>query len=95
MGIKSLLKLLAQPVTSLVWKDHRSWLEFRQRFKSTPDVIPISDINSEVSTREINKQQPLALTLYDRVLLQRASRVLQSCKTATPQICEDKVQASL
>jgi glycosyltransferase involved in cell wall biosynthesis len=95
MGIKSLLKLLAQPVTSLVWKDHRSWLEFKQRFKSTPDVIPISDINTEVNTSEINKQQPLALTLYERVLLQRASRVLQSCKTATPQICEDKVQASL
>jgi len=95
MGIKSLLKLLAQPVTSLVWKDHPSWLEFKQRFKSTPDVIPISDINTEVKTSEINKQQPLASTLYERVLLQRASRVLQSCKTATPQICEDTVQASL
>ena len=95
MGIKSLLKFLAQPVTSLVWKDHRSWLEFKQRFKPTPDVIPISDINTEANTSEINKQQPLALTLYERVLLQRASRVLQSCKRATPQICEDKVQASL
>jgi glycosyltransferase involved in cell wall biosynthesis len=95
VGIKSILKFLAQPVTSLVWKDHRSWLEFKQRFKPTPEVIPIADINSEVSTREINKHQPPALTLYERILLQRASRVLQSCKTTTPQICEDKVQASL
>ena len=95
LGIKSILKLLAQPVSSLVWKDHRSWLDFKQRFRSPYQVIPISDINSEVSTTGINKYQPIASTWHERVLLQRASRVLQSCKTAIPQIYEDTVQASL
>lgn len=31
--IKTVLKLIASPVTSLIWKDHRSWLQFKQQFR--------------------------------------------------------------
>lgn len=75
----SLLKLAAKPVLSLIWKDHRSWLQFRQRFRSAHQAITISDIN-----REINKPQRLPWKPYDRVLLQRWYRIVQSCRTVSP-----------
>ena len=79
MLITSLLKLIAQPVTSLVLSDQRSWFQFNQRSSSNERVITISDIN-----REISKPQPLRWKPYDRVLLQRWNRVMQSCRTVHP-----------
>jgi glycosyltransferase involved in cell wall biosynthesis len=31
------LKLLAQPVTTLIWKDHQAWMHFRQRSQRQPE----------------------------------------------------------
>jgi glycosyltransferase involved in cell wall biosynthesis len=35
-GLTSLLKLVAQPVTSLIWPNPTSWIEFKRRFRSKP-----------------------------------------------------------
>ncbi len=85
LSIKSLLNLIAQSVASLTWPDHVSLLQFNQRFSSHHRVITISDIN-----REINKPQRLAWKPYDRVLLQRWSRVLQSCRKVSPLVIGQK-----
>jgi glycosyltransferase involved in cell wall biosynthesis len=80
MSIKSFLKLIAQPITSLLWSDHSSWLQFKQRFKSNHPVITIEDIN-----RKINKpQQLLWWKPYAKVRLQRFSLVLQSNQPVSP-----------
>lgn len=80
MSIKSFLNLIAQPITSLLWSDQNSWLQFKQRFKSNHPVITIEDIN-----RKINKpQQLLWWKLYAKVRLQRLSLVLQSNQTVSP-----------
>jgi hypothetical protein len=44
--IKSLLKLMAQPVTSLIWKDHNAWVNFKQKFKSKQQAITITELNN-------------------------------------------------
>ena len=33
MLVKTVLKFIFNPVTSLIWKDHRSWLRFKQQFR--------------------------------------------------------------
>jgi len=81
MSIKSLLKLIAQPITSLLWSDHHSWLQFKQIFKSNNSVITIEDIN-----RKINKLQQLPWwEPYAKVRLQRLSIVLQSGQIVSPE----------
>jgi len=45
LSIKSLLKLIGQPVTSLIWSDHPSWVQFKQRFKSNHRVTTLSEFN--------------------------------------------------
>lgn len=72
LAIKSLLKLIAQPVTSLIWPGHSSWLQFKQRFSSNHRVITISDIN-----REISKPQQVPWKPYERAWWQRWERILQ------------------
>ena len=47
--IKSLLKLMAQPVTSLIWRDHNAWVKFKQRFKPNKQAITITDLNNRRS----------------------------------------------
>jgi glycosyltransferase involved in cell wall biosynthesis len=44
--IKSLLKLMAQPVTALIWIDHNVWVKFKQRFNSNKQAITITDLNN-------------------------------------------------
>lgn len=79
MSINSLLKLIAQPVTSVVSPLHRYTFQLNQQVNSQERVITLADINTEIS-----KPQPLPWKPYDRVLLQRWNRVVQSCRTVHP-----------
>lgn len=71
----SILKLIAKPITSLVWPDHYSWSKFRQRFKPADLKLTIADINSK-----INEVQKPVWFPYARILLQRWLRVMRMCK---------------
>ncbi len=75
----SILKLIAKPLTSLVWTDHYSWSKFRQRFKPADPKLTIADINSK-----INEVQKPVWKPYDRITLQRWLRVMQMCKLISP-----------
>ncbi|HAX78648.1 MAG TPA: glycosyl transferase family 2 [Cyanobacteria bacterium UBA11372] len=44
--IKSLLKLMAQPVTGLIWQEDNAWVNFKQKFKSNKQPITITDLNN-------------------------------------------------
>lgn len=70
--VTCLLKIAFKPVTSLIWQEHSSWLQFKQQFKFNAQVMTIPDIN-----RELSKPQQLSLKPYDRVLLQRWFRTVQ------------------
>lgn len=46
LSVKSLLKLMAGPVTSLIWSDHHSWVQFKRRFRYNHRVTTLSDLNN-------------------------------------------------
>ena len=74
MFIKSFLKLIAQPVTSLLWSDHRSWLQFKQSFRSNHQLITIADIN-----RKMNKPKQLSWwNIFYKIKLERLACFLLS-----------------
>ena len=43
LSVKSLLKLIAQPVTSLIWSDHHSWVQFKHQFRFKHQVTTLSE----------------------------------------------------
>lgn len=43
--VKSVLKIAAKPVTSLIWPEHRDWLNFKQKFRLSNRVIEIPELN--------------------------------------------------
>lgn len=54
--IESLLNVVANPVTSLIWSDHCSWLKFKQKSNFIPQVCEIDELNR--TQIEKNKQFP-------------------------------------
>ncbi len=46
--LKSFLKLVANPITSLIWQDQRSWLNFKQRFKFNYRGIETWEISKQI-----------------------------------------------
>lgn len=81
----NILKLIAYPLTSLIWPDHISWLRFKQRFKASPKVVTINDLNSRISQKQ---QRPT--NLYSRILLQKWTQVLKnSQKTFSQKFIEN------
>lgn len=74
--IGSFFKLAAQPLTSLLWSNHRSWLQFKQRSKSK---LVTSSAQAEQIRTQTNVPKKLASTppsLQDR----RRTRLSQSLK---------------
>jgi glycosyltransferase involved in cell wall biosynthesis len=78
MLLPCILKILFKPVTSLLWKDHQAWLEFKQQFKpkqqakqqDTQQVLEISDMNGQITL----ENRP-GWKLYDLVGRHRWSQV--------------------
>ncbi len=77
--IASLLKIVTKPVTCLIWPDHRSWLQFKQRFRFIYRDLKISKLNR----RYINNQQRFLWKHYNLLLLQRCERIKKSHHVAT------------
>ena len=50
--VKNFLKLFAQPLTRLVWKDHRAWLQFKRKFKVMPQKITVFQISKRQNFRQ-------------------------------------------
>lgn len=45
--VRTMFKLMANPITSLIWRDHQSWLDFKQKFKSKHQVTKTYNINQQ------------------------------------------------
>lgn len=76
--VACVVKIAAKPLTSLIWQNHASWLQFKQRFGSNQasekQEMTIADVNQEVGERQ------RLVKPYDKVLLQRWSQVMQLCQ---------------
>ena len=46
--IKIVLKLVAKPITSLIWQDHRSWLQFKQQFAFNYRILETYEIDKQI-----------------------------------------------
>ena len=77
--IKSLLKLVAEPITSLIWQDHGSWLQFRKRFLFSYQVCSISELHR----REIINSQRFLRKQYCSLVLQRWVQVAKKCQVSS------------
>lgn len=66
------LRLAAQPLTSLIWKDHRAWVDFLQRFKRPHTLSTIDEINCLAQQQQSTTWRP-----YDLVLLWRWRQIMQ------------------
>ncbi len=64
------LKLLAQPITRLIWQDQAAWLRFKQRFRQTYDGV--ADEEMELSPRPAIVWKP-----YDVMYLRRWRTVMR------------------
>lgn len=70
------LKIIAQPITSQIWKDHQAWVEFRQRFKTNRQ-----EFDSLLSLQEHLKKRQLTLRKpYDWVVWYRWNQVIKLCQ---------------
>jgi glycosyltransferase involved in cell wall biosynthesis len=88
------LEILAQPVTSRIWKDRQAWLEFRQKFKTKERVFAsLPDLQKALKEEQLIYQKP-----YDRVLAYRWDRVTKLCQMLSEEITtikEKKVDCSI
>jgi glycosyltransferase involved in cell wall biosynthesis len=71
--IKSCLNLLAKTITSLIWSDHNSWLQFQQRFKKKKRVLILEELDNQ---KAIFNFKPLA----EKILHQLASKIFGSAE---------------
>jgi glycosyltransferase involved in cell wall biosynthesis len=67
-----LVKIAANPITSLIWSNHRSWLQFTQQFKHRPKSS-IQDLNQQGDIAS----KPVIWKPYDRILFKRLSQIKQ------------------
>lgn len=75
--IKSFLKLVAKPITSLIWSNHNSWLQFQQKLFSH-QVPEISDLNK----MQIQKYQRFPRKQYNELLARRWLKIKEvSCSS--------------
>ncbi|ARV57780.1 family 2 glycosyl transferase [Nostocales cyanobacterium HT-58-2] len=87
--ISSIIKIIFKPFISLIWKDHKAWLKFKQQLKNKHQepqkVLAISDMNGQIiiENRQFRK-------LYDKVLQHRWLQVLQGYKSVFPQQVNQK-----
>lgn len=65
----SLLKLIALPVTSLIWSDHYSWVQFRKKIKLRNRKLTFSDINGRTKLQRL-----LPSAYLEKKILQKLSK---------------------
>lgn len=72
-AVSCALKIAAYPITSLIWPNHRSWVQFKQSFikvKPTSKVEELSQQNSSIKKTIIWKP-------YDLILSRRLNQIKQ------------------
>lgn len=57
LSIQSILKLIARPLTSLVWSEHRSWLRQEQQFSVNYRGMTISDVTKRMNIHKFLPSQ--------------------------------------
>ncbi|MBA2748959.1 MAG: glycosyltransferase family 2 protein [Tatlockia sp.] len=72
-----LIKIAANPITSLIWSDHRSWLQFKQKFIKNEPKLTIEKLYGQTDT--LNK--PTIWKPYDLILCRRLSQIKQISET--------------
>lgn len=78
--LECILKIAAKPITSLIWSDHHSWLQFQEKFKFFHKEVTSTATVTEVQ-KEMYKPYKLPQKPYARVIRQRWLKVLQLCQT--------------
>jgi glycosyltransferase involved in cell wall biosynthesis len=80
--IECLLKIGAKPITSLIWQDHGSWLQFWEKFDFQENKIAINRLTtvSDIQSR-MHKTQKLPWKPHAWIMWQRWLKVLQLCRT--------------
>jgi glycosyltransferase involved in cell wall biosynthesis len=66
--IKSIIRLAAQPLTSLIWPDRRSWLEWKQKAKLEKTIGPTPTLQDVI---EEQKKVPRNKDFYAKLLRRR------------------------
>ncbi|NMG18857.1 glycosyltransferase family 2 protein [Brasilonema bromeliae] len=79
--IECLFKIAVEPITSLIWQDHHSWLQCREKFSYPKNRVAVSQLTT-VSDIQNQMYQPYKLPLkpYARIMWQRWLKVLQLCR---------------
>jgi hypothetical protein len=77
--IECILNIAAKPITTLIWSDHGSWLQFRESLKVSKKVT--STTVSEIQA-QMYKPYKFPVKPYGRIQWQRWLRVIQLCRTA-------------
>lgn len=68
-----LIKIAANPITSLIWSDHRSWLQFKQKFIKNEPKLTIEKLYRQTDT----SNKPTIWKPYDLILCRRLSQIKQ------------------
>ena len=68
--VTSVVKLIAQPITSLIWSDHYAWLQFKKKIGLQNKKLTISDINKRTQLRRL-----LPSTFLENRILQKLSKI--------------------
>lgn len=73
--IISLLKIIANPITSLVWPDHMSWLLFKSRFEMyLKKILPVPNL-SKLHRKHIRNSQRFPWKQYNDFLVYRCLHI--------------------
>ncbi|NJM70772.1 MAG: glycosyltransferase [Scytonema sp. RU_4_4] len=79
--IECLFQIAAKPITSLIWQDHNSWLQFQEKLNIHKDkvavsqLITVSDVQKQMSQSNALPLKPHAIIMWQRWL-----KVLQLCR---------------
>lgn len=73
MIVVCLLKIAANPITSLIWSNHRSWVKFKHNFIKNTSTSTLEKLNQQGN---ITKKQ-IIWKPYDLILFRRLSQVRQ------------------
>lgn len=71
--IESLLKIVAKPITSLIWPTHRTWLDFSKKFRFIHQVHEVYELNRT----QIEKEKRFPRKQYGQFLSQRWFKIKQ------------------
>jgi glycosyltransferase involved in cell wall biosynthesis len=76
-----IVNLLAKPITSLIWHNHQSWLQFKNKFKLTNNHVSRIKTIANINEKMQKPQKIVIHKLYEKLMWQRWLKILQYCQT--------------